>query len=235
MHDHVLGPGAFLQRLAVATVLGLIIGFERQWRQRSAGLHTSTIVAIGAALFTSVPELAGATDTMRLAAAVTQGIGFLAGGVILRDGFNVRGLITAATLWATAAVGVLAGAGFLFQAMVGALVILCTNLVCMPLANVISRIPRAAADHRATTYTVRVSCSEAARTAVRDRILHEIDRTSLSLASLVTSTPAHHTIDVVAEMTTVGVADRAVDRLQASVTNVEGVTAVSWESAERPI
>lgn len=124
-----LAQGLFLERLAVATALGLAIGFERQWRQRTAGLHTITLVAVGAALFTALPELLGSSDIMRVAAQVVTGVGFLAGGVILREGFNVKGLVTAATLWSTAAVGALAGTGLEFQAMVGAAVIFMVNLL----------------------------------------------------------------------------------------------------------
>jgi putative Mg2+ transporter-C (MgtC) family protein len=228
-----LPQGVFFERLAVATLLGFMIGFERQWRQRAAGLHTSTIVAVGAALFTMVPELAGINDTMRVAAQVVTGVGFLAGGVILRDGFNVRGLITAATLWATAGVGVLAGAGFEIQAAVGAGVIVTTNLVFVPLAAAISRIPRATREHLATTYRLHVGCNEGARAAVRERILREIGRTSLALTSMSSSLPANGSLEVVAEMTKPGRDDGAADRLQAAISHLDGVTSVSWEADER--
>ena len=102
--EHGLPDGVFFARLALATVLGLAIGFERQWRQRTAGLHTMTLVAVGAALFCALPGLGGkVSDPWRVAAQVVTGVGFLAGGVILRQGLDVRGLTTAATLWATAA------------------------------------------------------------------------------------------------------------------------------------
>ena len=98
--------------LAVAFCLRALIGFERQWRNRLAGLRTSTLVALGAASFVVfealVPE--GASPT-RVAAQVVSGIGFLGAGLIFREGMSVRGLNTAATLWCSAAVGVLAGAG----------------------------------------------------------------------------------------------------------------------------
>lgn len=113
---HGLPDGIFFTRLAIATVLGLAIGFERQWRQRTAGLHTMTLVAVGAALFCAIPGLGGkVSDPWRVAAQVVTGVGFLAGGVILRQGLDVRGITTAATLWATAAVGALVGSGFELQ------------------------------------------------------------------------------------------------------------------------
>ena len=100
----------FLLRVTVALVLGALIGAERQLRQRLTGLRTNALVSTGACLFVlmtqAVPGMA-ATDASRIAAYVVSGIGFLGGGVIMRDGLNVRGLNTAATLWCTAAVGVL--------------------------------------------------------------------------------------------------------------------------------
>ncbi len=83
----------------MAFVLGAILGLERQWRQRLAGLRTNTLVATGAALFVMLSALTpGDSSPTRVAAQVVSGIGFLAGGVILREGTTVRGLNTAATL-----------------------------------------------------------------------------------------------------------------------------------------
>lgn len=91
----------FLLRVAVALVLGALIGAERQLRQRLTGLRTNALVSTGACLFVlvtqAVPGMLPA-DASRVAAYVVSGIGFLGGGVIMRDGMNVRGLNTAATL-----------------------------------------------------------------------------------------------------------------------------------------
>jgi putative Mg2+ transporter-C (MgtC) family protein len=102
----------------VAAAAGLVIGFERELRAHTAGLRTHTLVAVGAALFTvagaygfsDLPR-APTVDPARLAAQVASGIGFLGAGAIMRQGFGVRGLTTAATLWLSAALGVTAGAG----------------------------------------------------------------------------------------------------------------------------
>jgi putative Mg2+ transporter-C (MgtC) family protein len=227
-----LSQGAFVERLAVATALGLLIGLERQWRQRTAGLHTSTLVAVGAALFVALPELAGSTD-LRVAATVVSGIGFLAGGVILRDGFNVRGLITAATLWATAAVGALSGTGFEADAALGAVIIVSVNLACVPLAGMIARVPHDAGEQLLSTYTIHIECAERAREAVRTSLLEAVGTTSLSLTTLTSSLPHDGRIQVVAEMTKPGGDDGAADRLQARIERLGGVGAVGWEAAER--
>lgn len=127
----------FAARLGVAALCGIAIGFERQWRQRATGLHTSSLVAIGAALFALLDGTLSAGDTTRIVAGVVTGVGFIAGGVILRSGVNVTGLNTAATIWATAAVGALAGFGFWPQAAIGAAAIIILNLLLQPLADAI--------------------------------------------------------------------------------------------------
>ncbi len=144
MNDHVLLQ--FLGRLGVAALLGIAIGFERQWRQRAAGLHTSSLVAIGAALFALLDVTLKAGDTTRIVAGVVTGVGFIAGGVILRTGLNITGLNTAATIWATAAVGALAGFGYWLEATAGALTVILLNLLLAPLAAAIDARSGADAD-----------------------------------------------------------------------------------------
>lgn len=133
----------FLSRLGLAAFLGMAIGFERQWRQRATGLHTSTLVAIGAAIFALLDVSLAAGDTTRIVAGVVTGVGFIAGGVILRSGINVTGLNTAATIWATSAVGALAGFGLWREATISAGVIVVLNLILQPLADAIDARTRA--------------------------------------------------------------------------------------------
>jgi putative Mg2+ transporter-C (MgtC) family protein len=101
-------PGIWLPVL-LATVLGVAIGLERELSAQPAGLRTHVLVCLGAMLFTLVGARAAHADPTRIAAQVVAGIGFLGGGTILRDGFNVRGLTTAASLWVTAAAGLAVG------------------------------------------------------------------------------------------------------------------------------
>lgn len=128
----------FLTRLGFAALLGIAIGFERQWRQRAAGLHTSSLVAVGAALFALLDQTLNAGDATRIVAGVVTGVGFIAGGVILRSGVNVTGLNTAATIWATAAVGALAGFGLWPQGAAGAVAIVLLNVLLTPIADAIN-------------------------------------------------------------------------------------------------
>jgi putative Mg2+ transporter-C (MgtC) family protein len=106
-----------LVSLTAAFILGTLIGAERQYRQRTAGLRTNVLVAVGAAAFVDLAmHLADADGAVRVIAYVVSGIGFLGAGVIMKQGMDVRGLNTAATLWASAAVGSCAGADMIAQA-----------------------------------------------------------------------------------------------------------------------
>ncbi|MBV8580416.1 MAG: MgtC/SapB family protein, partial [Candidatus Eremiobacteraeota bacterium] len=100
-HSHQLTAMEFVARLLVGAVLGVFIGLERQRRQSAAGVHTSSLVCVGATLFAMIEPLLGDSGNQsRVIANIVTGVGFLAGGVILKEGTNVRGLNTAATIWA---------------------------------------------------------------------------------------------------------------------------------------
>ncbi len=114
-------------RLVVALVLGAVIGWERELQQMPAGFRTHALVALGSAAFTVLSAYAftgPGSDPTRIAAQIVSGIGFLGGGAILHHGGNVRGLTTAASLWAVAAVGMAAGAGLFVMAAVSAVLVI---------------------------------------------------------------------------------------------------------------
>ncbi len=140
--------------LLMAFILGGIIGFERQYRQRTAGLRTNVLVAIGAALFVNMADrMFGHDGAVRVVSYVVSGIGFLGAGVIMREEGNVRGINTAATLWGSAAIGASCGAGLYFEACVGAAFVLAANTLLRPVVNAMNRQPL---DTKAVeaTYTV---------------------------------------------------------------------------------
>ena len=137
-----LGEAAI--NLAITAGLSAAIGFERQWRNRLAGLRTNTLVALGAASFVIFAGLIpGEASPTRVAAQVVSGIGFLGAGLIFREGMSVRGLNTAATLWCSAAIGVLAGAGYPLYAALSTGFVLFVNLLLRPIVRFINRQPLA--------------------------------------------------------------------------------------------
>jgi putative Mg2+ transporter-C (MgtC) family protein len=118
-----------LLRLVLALLLGGAVGFERRWRGHVAGPHANALVAMGAALFMLLASGLGSDGLAREAAQIAAGVGFLAGGVILRDGLKVRGLNTAATVWCTAAMGCIAGTGNYVLAIGATFIIVLGNSV----------------------------------------------------------------------------------------------------------
>jgi putative Mg2+ transporter-C (MgtC) family protein len=130
------------QRLLLAALLGSLLGFERELRQKSAGLRTNILIAVGSALFTVMSiELADGrgADPTRVAAQIVTGIGFLGAGAIMRTDSGVQGLTTAATVWVNAAVGVAAGGGEFRLASIATGVTLIVLLLLHPVETIIDR------------------------------------------------------------------------------------------------
>src|SRR5215510_6244851 len=147
-------------RLLLALVLGALIGLERQWHHRLAGLRTNALVAIGSAGFVVLGVLTvGESSPTRIAAQVASGIGFLGAGVILREGLSVRGLNTAATLWCSAAVGSLAGLGLNLAAVMTTVAVIFTNLGLRPLGPYLDR-RQATSSELEVEYRIEVICRD---------------------------------------------------------------------------
>jgi putative Mg2+ transporter-C (MgtC) family protein len=131
-----------LVSLFAAFVLGTFIGAERQYRQRGGGLRTHVLVCVGAATFVDIGmHLNGNAGATQIIAYVVSGVGFLGAGVIMKQGSNVWGLNTAATLWCSAAVGASAGADLAFEAIALTAFVLAGNTLLRPLVKTINRAP----------------------------------------------------------------------------------------------
>ncbi len=122
-----LGHIDILTRLLVAAMIAAIIGWERERVHKPAGLRTHMLVCMGATLITLVSiDGIGGSDPARLAAGIVTGIGFLGAGTIFRDKDHVRGLTTAASVWAVSGIGIAVGAGYYFAAIIAAAIIFLT-------------------------------------------------------------------------------------------------------------
>jgi putative Mg2+ transporter-C (MgtC) family protein len=222
----------FVIRLFTALALGGVIGLERQWRQRTTGLRTNSLVAMGSAMFVMMGALISGPDSeSRVASYVVSGIGFLGGGVILRDGLNVRGLNTAATLWCTAAVGTLAGCGFLTLSMAGTLGVLMTNLVLRPLAYRINRVStESESEEQEILYRFRCTCRAVEEAHIRALLLQNVGRTPLALIAL--HSKDHESgdrVDVHADMKVIGRKDEYLEQIVTRLSLESSVTAISWK------
>ena len=169
--------------LLVAMGLGAMIGFERQWRQRMAGLRTNTLVALGAATFVVFAGQFSDTSPTRVAAQVVTGIGFLGAGVISKEGVNVRGLNTAATLWCAGAIGLLAGVGHWAHAVLAAILVIFVNLILRPLVSLIN-VQSLTSTEIDNTYIVTVVCRQTAEAHVRALLLRGLKIDDLHLREL---------------------------------------------------
>jgi putative Mg2+ transporter-C (MgtC) family protein len=189
--------------LLLALILGACIGAERQWRQRSAGLRTNTLVCFGAAAFVDL-GLTIAPGTTQVIAYVVSGVGFLGAGAIMKDGANVRGLNTAATLWCSAAVGACAGAGEMLDAVFVTVLLMAINSVLRPLSRYIDRRSLSALDTH-TLYRLRLICDREHQTeaeyevtrAIASRMLvlrniraEQVDETDTSVVQVILESPA---------------------------------------------
>ena len=173
-----------LVSLTTAFVLGTLIGAERQYRQRTAGLRTNVLVALGAAAFVDLAmRLTGADGAVRVIAYVVSGIGFLGAGVIMKQGMDVRGLNTAATLWCSAAVGACAGADLAFQAIALTIFVLAGNTLLRPLVNAINRIPL---DEKAleATYYFKLAVTAEALPDMRDQLVEKLENANYPVAGI---------------------------------------------------
>lgn len=170
--------------LVVALLLGALIGLERQLFQRYTGVSTHALVALGAAAFTSIAMLVVSSgDSTRIAGQVVTGIGFLGAGLIFRDGISVRGLSAAASVWATGAVGALAGNGLLIEAAEVAVLMLVANLVLPKLGRAVERLgpQRTVATH---DYAIELTCASVDETIVRGKLLQAVMASRLRLRGI---------------------------------------------------
>ena len=174
----------FLCRISICFVLGLIIGIERQYRRRVAGMRTITLVALGSFLFVSISFSTNPVDVTRIAAQVVSGIGFLGAGVIIRDGQNIRGLNTAATLWCSAAVGTLTALGFIIEAVIGVLYILASNIILRIISKkMMNKIPAKQIEH----YSLTILCDEEKEISIKNMLLQKLRTNQICIKSFNTS------------------------------------------------
>src|ERR1700738_176854 len=204
--------------LATAFVFGTLSGAERQYRQRTAGLRTNVLVAVGAAAFVDLAmHLSGADGAVWVISYVVSGIVFLGAGVIMKQGMDVRGLNTAATLWASAAVGSCAGADMVAQAAALAVVVLAGNTLLRPLVNAINRIPL---DERSSeaTYYFKLAVTPAALPGMRDQLVERLERAKYPVADLEVVELGDDLLEIVATLVRTAIVPGALD---AGVTDLQ--------------
>ncbi|MFR5874895.1 MAG: MgtC/SapB family protein [Eubacterium sp.] len=230
----------FLIHLMCAAALGSVIGFERQWTHHQAGILTNLIVCLGSFAFTSFGYLLtnNSVDLTRIAAQVVSGVGFLGAGVILRDGGNVKGLNTAATVWASAAVGILCCLTNLTYAILVAFAIVILHLLLHPFSSWINKIKkydkseRKKSRRKEALYKISVSCPEDAALEVRKSIINIIKDEPEALLHTLESSTAHsdeHNKKIRAYITTKTENDALIESLITKVGKNEEIISAGWK------
>lgn len=217
-----------LVSLFVAFVFGAMIGAERQYRQRSAGLRTNVLVSVGAAAFVDLADhLGGADGSVRVIAYVVSGIGFLGAGAIMKEGMNVRGLNTAATLWASAAVGSCAGADMVAQSAALTLFVIAGNTLLRPLVNAIDRIPLNEQASEAT-YEVIVTTDATRAADMRDILSERLEIAKYPIRETNVVYRSNDNVEISVRLVSLSVDPRDLDTVVAELSKLTGVRHATW-------
>ncbi len=214
--------------LAVAFVLGSIVGFERQYRQRTAGLRTNALVAVGAAIFVDMAFRVGGPDGgARVISYVVSGVGFLGAGAIMREGGSIRGLNTAATLWGSAAIVACAGASLILEAIAATVFVLAANTLLRPLVSYVNRQPVDAQTTEVTTVIhiiAHVDQRQAAMTVLEDVLEDE----QLPLSELKIDQFGENEVEIEAALSEASVDELDLDRVTARIAAAPGIRTAFW-------
>ena len=155
----------FFLRISLAMALGFLIGLERQLTGHPAGIRINVLICMGTSFFTLFPMLYGSNEMFRVGSSIISGVGFLCSGVIFKDSGTVRGMNTAATLWCTSAIGILASTGKYAIAVIATGILIISNLILRPLA--IRLNPIVSGDEFGKEYCITVLCREVAEQRIR--------------------------------------------------------------------
>lgn len=214
--------------LCTAFVLGGLIGLERQYRQRTAGLRTNILVAIGAAIFVDAGNrLTGHDGAVHIMAYVVSGIGFLGAGVIMREEGNVRGINTAATLWASGAVGACAGSDLILEAGLATVFVLAANTLLRPVVTFINRQPLDTISVEVTNSVYIITPKHAQKYALK-QFINTLEEAGYQTQDIKVHQFGSDDVEIQVVLTASAVDGDAMDQLIAKIANQDYVNQAFW-------
>ena len=218
----------FAVRIICAVGFGFLIGLERQLTGHAAGIRINILVSMGACLFTLFSQLMGAPDTTRIAAQVVTGVGFLCSGIIFKEGLSVRGLNTAATIWCTAAIGVLCSSGLVLYAALATGILLISNLTFRVAAEKIQ--PLAQFEEEENAYKLSVTCQHDNEFDIRSAIVNYLSKNArLQLTHLESADAIGELVEIEATIQLGGKRrDFHVEKLTSCIALEKGVIKAGW-------
>jgi len=205
--------------------LSASIGIERQLHNKITGMRTNVLVSLGSFLFVYYsfgPYIEG--DQMRIASMVVSGIGFLGAGVILRNGNRITGLNTAATLWCSAAVGVLCSRGMLIEAIIGTILILFSNVL---LRLISIKIAKKIKKEKSLKYIINITCDDTMDIVIRTKIADTVEKNNFKLESLEKNYLDKETIKL--KFIIIASESEAIRKLTKDLSEEAGVIKFSWD------
>ena len=215
-------------RLGAAVLAGALIGLERQWNKHTAGVRTHALVALGAALFVLFAPLAGTPqEAARMAGQVITGIGFLGAGVLMRTGLTVHGLNTAATVWCTAALGVLCAAADYWSVLLGTGAVLLVNLVFRPVSRMLTKFSTRQPP-QAFHYSIKVSCDPGREAAISSLLTQLVAAGPFVVESL-QQEPGTETSSILLTLSAAEYQSVQLEQITTRLGLEPGVRSVSWK------
>lgn len=228
----------FLLRCAIAVLLGFFIGFERQWTRHPGGIITNVLICVGAFLFTGFSfvfakgeDIAGIRDFTRVAAQVVAGIGFLGAGVIMRQGLNIKGLNTAATMWCAGAIGVLCAHGSIWRPVIGTAAILLVNILFRPVAHKVreKRFKDLKNNEDDKVYVIRISCNQENEYHVRALFMQMVAAESIILRDIVSTDADDDRVKIKATIVSESNQETEIEKIISRISVEEGVLSAGWK------
>lgn len=219
----------FLSRILFSLVLGFLIGLERQLTRHPAGIRINVLICMGTCFFTLFPISFNSDQVFRVGSSIISGVGFLCSGVIFKDNTTVRGMNTAATLWCTAAIGILSSTGNYFIAISATIILILSNLILRPLARRIN--PIGLTDEIEREYKISITCIEDTEPEIRQLLINSSTACkTLFLSNLESGDVVGEKVEVIATYLSMGKPKIRIleDIVGKTLTNTKVVSA-GWE------
>ncbi len=217
-------------KLVVATILGALIGGERQLSSygKNAGMRTDALVSLGACLFVSLGMLIPNADQTRIVAQIVSGIGFLGAGLLMREGFNVKGINTAATLWCAGAIGSLSGFGFYEYAAIGTIFVISINIFLKKMAFML--MDKAPKGNTFQMFTMEVICKQNINiSSILERVLEQLGVNDVKISEIKTeANQADFHQKIIIKLNTTFAAYEEIDEIAEKLGKEDGFIAINW-------
>lgn len=214
----------FLIRLLICFSLSILIGIERQSRNKIVGLRTNILISTGTFFFVSAAFLFNHLELFRMAAGVISGVGFIGAGLIIKEGCKIKGLDTAITLWTSSSVGLLCGCNLLIEAVYATLMILFANIF---IRAIINKINYKNNQSNSKLFTLKIQYIPSNDINIRQLLINTIKEYNLIITSLDSHLMTHQEI-IICNISTNLKNTTILENILQDINKLESVTSIGW-------